>query len=172
MAATNPPASTPLQLPPAIYISVVGTVDQTMVQRIAKAMEMATAKDAGVRSIHVLFQSTGGNVGDGVFLYNYFRALPLDLHFYNLGTVASIAVVVFLGAKRRYASATATFMIHKSRAGSNLATSDNAPGLISSLTADDERTQGIFRAHLSFSEAELQKHLVGELTFTAADALR
>jgi ATP-dependent Clp protease protease subunit len=63
------------------------------------------ATQGGVTELHLLIQSSGGMVGDGISLYNFFRSLPLDLHVYNTGTVASIAAIAFLGAKRRYTSA-------------------------------------------------------------------
>src|SRR5207249_2269497 len=38
---------------------------------------------------------------------------PVELTAYNSGTVASGAVIAFLGAKKRKASASATFMLHR-----------------------------------------------------------
>jgi ATP-dependent protease ClpP protease subunit len=101
------------QLPATIYVTLAGPVDQPMVQRVFQSF--AVAVNSGVKTIHLLFHSNGGLVADGVALYNYFRNSSIDLHIYNGGTVSSIGVIAFLGAHNRYASANATFMIHKTR---------------------------------------------------------
>jgi len=70
--------------------------------------------DSDVGAIHLLFQSNGGDTNQGVVLFNYFRALPIDLHIYNAGgIVASAALTAFIGAKYRHASTHAMFVFHK-----------------------------------------------------------
>src|SRR5215217_2667776 len=54
-----------------------------------------------VAHVHMLFQSNGGTVCDGVCLYNFFRSLPISLTLYNTGSVAPVAVVAYLGAHER-----------------------------------------------------------------------
>jgi ATP-dependent Clp protease, protease subunit len=75
-------------------------------------------------------QTTGGNVQDGVCLYNYFRTLPVDLSVYNVGSISSAGVIAYLGAKNRKAATLATFMIHRSHAsfqGANVDTIQARP---------------------------------------------
>jgi ATP-dependent protease ClpP protease subunit len=67
---------------------------------------------ANVPAFHLFFQSSGGSVGDGIALYNYFKTLTLDLTIYNPGSVCSIATIAYLGAKRRKTSANAIFTVH------------------------------------------------------------
>jgi ATP-dependent Clp protease protease subunit len=62
--------------------------------------------------MHILFQTMGGNVADGVCLYNFLRTCPLEVVLYNVGTVASIGVVIYLAAKSRVTGKHATFMVH------------------------------------------------------------
>jgi ATP-dependent Clp protease protease subunit len=122
-----------------VYASLSGTVDSQMVQRIFA--NFATAINNNVQTVHLLVQSTGGYVGDGIGIYNFFRGLPLKVIAYNGGAIFSIAVIVFLGATERRASAFATFGIHKSH---NSATQGNAASLkmmADALRIDDERTE-------------------------------
>ena len=127
-----------------------------MVQRVMQTISFAVNR--GVKTAHLLFQSGGGTVGDGVLLYNFFKIVPLDFYIYNGGTVASIAVIAFLGAEHRYASAHSSFMIHRSYANSTLFTSAaaaNATRLRSIARAveiDDTRTRAILRANLNLSD--------------------
>jgi len=78
-------------LPSCVYATFAGPIDQQTLPRIFQNFAGATQR--GVRELHLLFQSTGGVVGDGISLYNYIRTLPLDLHIYNTGAVHSIAVL-------------------------------------------------------------------------------
>jgi ATP-dependent protease ClpP protease subunit len=59
------------------YAVFAGNIDQNSVNRIFNSMAGAT--NARYTKIHLLFQSTGGVVSDGVCLYNFFRTLPLPL---------------------------------------------------------------------------------------------
>ena len=99
--------------PPAkeAWAIFAGRIDNAAVARFMSNMTGATSE--GFTHLHLLFQSFGGVVGDGVCLYNFFRALPSDLTIYNSGKVESIATIAFLGAGRRVASNRATFMVHR-----------------------------------------------------------
>ena len=85
-------------------------------------------------------------MGDGIALFNYFDSYPLELHIYNTGSVASVAVTSFLGVPHRYASAHATFMIHWTRL--TLPTPGDAAthrAIAANIEADDTRTEAIIR---------------------------
>jgi len=94
-----------------VYVTLAGTIDTQLVQRAFTAISVAVNNQVG--KVHLLIQSTGGQVDDGISLYNYLRNLPFELITYNCGSVASVAVVVFLAGYVRRASATAQFAIHK-----------------------------------------------------------
>jgi ATP-dependent Clp protease, protease subunit len=163
----QPPLS---QLPQVIYASIAGPVDQAMTQRVFNTF--AIGINGGVKTVRSILRSAGGGIGDGVALYNYFRAVPIDLHFYNIGTVASIGVIAFLGAAHRCASANATFVIHKSYYNPQAPTNaDRASGMTDALKIEDARTRSILETNLTISAAQLEKHLVTELPFDAKAAL-
>lgn len=68
----------------------------------------------GAQKITILFASEGGSTDDGIALYTYLRALPVELTMHAVGMVSSIAVPIFLAApsERRFASANARFFFH------------------------------------------------------------
>ena len=82
------------------YFAFAGTIDQQALHRLFNGFGFAMGQ--GVERVHLLFQSTGGLVSDGVCLYNYFKGLPIELAIYNAGSVASVATIAFLGVERRY----------------------------------------------------------------------
>jgi len=107
------------------------------------------ATTAPVRPIvHILLQSAGGYVGDGVFMYNLFRTIPLEVTLYNAGQISSAAVIAYLGAKYRKTNSRATFMIHRSSNSPLGAGSAKLQNLAKGLALDDERTEAILREHV------------------------
>src|SRR5882672_2383880 len=109
----------PQPLPPVVYATFSGEINQDSVARIIKGV---TSVMGQVTHLHVLFNSTGGFISDGICLYNFFRALTLDLTLYNGGSVSSIAAIAFLGAHHRKTSTYGTFMIHRSHSSPQGAT--------------------------------------------------
>lgn len=88
----------------------------------------------------------GGYVADGIYLYNHIRALPLRLVAYNVGSVSSIAVAVFLAADKRYCSAHAMFMIHPTVMPSSEGMgAERLQSALDAALADDTRTESILR---------------------------
>lgn len=101
--------------------------------------------------VHLLFQTFGGTVGDGVWLYNFFRTCPLPLTIYNMGQVESIGTIAFLGAQRRIANKSASFMLHRTTRNSPDLTYHKIGWLKDSLAMDDARTEEILKAHVTIS---------------------
>jgi ATP-dependent Clp protease protease subunit len=97
------------------YFGFTGVIEPGGVGRIAGALNAAV--NSGVVEVHLAFSSNGGYVADGIYLHNHIRALPLRLAIYNMGSVGSIAVSVFLAAAERYCSQHAMFMIHPTTMG-------------------------------------------------------
>jgi ATP-dependent protease ClpP protease subunit len=78
-----------------------------------------------------------------------FRSLPISFTLYNTGSVASVAVIAYLGAHERKVSTHATFMLHRAYANPQAATADRIQSIAKNLTLDDKRTKAIIRKHLN-----------------------
>jgi ATP-dependent Clp protease, protease subunit len=144
MASTPAPASA---LSSEVYGVFCGSIDQGTVQRIFSGLTNASANN--VRHIHLLFQSNGGTVGDGVCLYNFFKSFPIPITVYNVGAVQSIAVIAYLGAKIRKTSARALFMLHRTSSPPQAALAVTLKGIAKSLTLDDQRTESILKENIT-----------------------
>jgi ATP-dependent protease ClpP protease subunit len=104
---------------------------------------------------------------------NFFRTMPIDLHVYNGGTVASVATIAFVGAKYRYASVHSTFMIHRTHSipqGPQTATKLRA--LIALLQTDDPRTEAILRAHTNIPPERWALLDSQDVLFNASEAVQ
>ncbi|HEY0307081.1 MAG TPA: ATP-dependent Clp protease proteolytic subunit [Acidobacteriaceae bacterium] len=140
-----------------------------------KLVNGLTGVSAGgtIQTIHILFQSWGGFVGDGVFMYNLLRNFPLEIIFYNAGHIASAGVTAFLGARSRKATRNSLFMIHKSsNASASGASADKLKAISDSLILEDARTEGILRTHLQLPEELWNQHAYHEVYLSGEDALK
>ena len=151
------------------YFTLSGDVNSDMVHRVFEATGAMT--EDGYDTAHVLVQSNGGYVSDGLCLYNFMANSPIDFVMYNAGAVASIAVILFLAGTRRYASETARFMIHKSHATASPGSRPDALNIIvEGLRADDARTEAILRKHVELTPEQWGIHQYGDLHLNARDA--
>ena len=138
------------QLPEDIYAIYCGGIDQANAQKAVKGL--TTAIGMKVKHVHLLFQSAGGYVGDGVFLYNLLRSIPIETTLYNVGQISSAGVIAYLGATHRKTTANATFMIHRSTNSPQFATATKLGHVSKTLVLDDERTERIVRSHVNLPD--------------------
>jgi ATP-dependent protease ClpP protease subunit len=102
-----PPAA---QLSPTVVVKFFAEVNASSAQRLMQTLD--TCVQQGVSEVLLLISSTGGDVHQGVSLYNYIRALPLTVTTHNFGSVDSIAVVIFAAGQRRLSVPQARFLLH------------------------------------------------------------
>ena len=152
------------------YFTLSGDVNSDMVRRVFNVV--ADITEEKLTTAHILIQSNGGYVSDGICLYNFLSKLPLDIITYNAGAVASIAVTLFLAGRHRHASDTARFMVHKSHATASPGSRPDALSIIvEGLRADDMRTERILRGQVNLTEEQWQVHAYSDLHLTADQAL-
>ena len=149
MSDSLPNAPTPSA---EVYAVFSDNINQASVKRIF--FNFTGAMEKQFKHVHLLFQSSGGFVGDGICLYNFFRSLPIDLTIYNAGAVQSIALIAYLGAKKRKTSLRGIFMMHRTTIGAQPATAAKLKGTAKMLTLDDTRTESILREHIKLPETE------------------
>ena len=148
----DPSEARPIQRPPDVYLAFCDFINQATVQRI---MEKVTrAANIGAPAVHLFFQSAGGSVGDGIALYNFFRALTIDLTIYNPGAVQSVATIAYLGAAKRLTSEAAVFMLHRATNQPMQPMQATALHVIAeSVALDDRRMETILRSVAKVPEA-------------------
>jgi ATP-dependent protease ClpP protease subunit len=154
----------------AAFVTFSGVIDQNSLARIFNSFSAATQKNYS--EIHLLFQSTVGQVGDGICLFNYFDKFPLRLYIYNMGMVASVAVLAFLGARYRFINAHATFAIHKPRFPAQAPT--DAIGhraLADQALLEDKRVEAIFKARTQIPAKRWKQHTLHDIVFDSQQSV-
>ena len=152
--------------PKELYGMFTGPINQAAAQRISNAMSLAI--NNGVEGIHLLFQSGAGNVGDGIYIFNLFRSLPISLTLYNAGSVASIAVIAYLGAAKRITTSNATFMVHRTPVA---ATSGKLQSADNTAILDEKRIESILQSKLKLPEDKMKLRSVANLSLSADEAV-
>lgn len=148
-----------------------GVIDQNSAQKFFKNFALVTQQKGQNKHLHLLIQSNGGTISDGIALFNLLQSAPLDVSVYNSGSVQSAAVICFLAARRRVASRHAMFMLHRPTCAPQLMTTDELASVLTSLKIDEQRLDSILRTHLDFSEAQWSDFRNKEFWFTADEAL-
>lgn len=153
-----------------IYYGFTGSIDDQSVTRIATALNGAVNSNNDV--VHLAFNSLGGYIAPGVYLYNHIRSLPLLVVTYNIASCASIAVAAFVGAGERYCSSHSTFLIHPT-AFPNLQgmTWERLKTSTDSALADDERTEAILRERTRLPDQLLNARRTRDVHIGPGDAL-
>lgn len=62
--------------------------------------------------ITLYLSSEGGDLNSGFSLYNFIRSYPLPIKIINMGTIESIAVMIYLAADERYSIENSRFLFH------------------------------------------------------------
>jgi ATP-dependent Clp protease, protease subunit len=161
----------PAQPANEVYGIFAGPIDQAAVARIGNAIAITTSNK--VTHVHMVFQTSGGTIPDGIAIYNIFRALPIPLTIYNIGTISSAGVVAYLGGRTRVVSRHGTFMIHKSTSPALGVTSERLKSMAESLAIDDDRLEAIFAAeNLTLTKKQKQVHRLSDLWLSADEAIK
>jgi len=96
-----------------IYINFFDGIDPIKVNKFIK-FTVDTIQQYNPTEIYYFISSNGGDVDSGFTLYNFLISLQskLSITMHNIGTIDSIANVIFLAGQKRYAAPSASFLYH------------------------------------------------------------
>ena len=97
------------QIPPAA-VTFVGPIYHPATKNLRNLCSQLGGN--GTPELHLFLSSTGGSLAEGFALYNFLRSLPLELTTHNIGSIESVANVVFLAADQRCAAPDTHFLLH------------------------------------------------------------
>jgi ATP-dependent protease ClpP protease subunit len=111
---SQPLAMLPPVAPPAVLDTVYISFSAEIVPKTCEALLAVLADQVNrqVRHVYLMLSTPGGNVMNGLNLYNVLRALPVRLTTHNVGNVDSIGNAIFLAGEERFACPHSTFMFH------------------------------------------------------------
>lgn len=87
-----------------------GHINTASLGNLQAVVNQALAK--GAKKLRMYMASQGGSTSAGFAMYGFLSTLPIDLSIINIGNVESMACLVFLAGKHRYALPTSRFLFH------------------------------------------------------------
>jgi ATP-dependent protease ClpP protease subunit len=110
--------------------------------------------------LYILFASPGGFVDPGINLYNFLKALPVKITMHNMGSINSIANVIFMAGEERYAVPHSSFLFHgvatqfKEKSSLTLSQLNEK---VSSLAIDQEKIAGILAENTKLTDKKIRE---------------
>src|ERR1022692_79704 len=87
--------------PGTVYISFSAEVSAHTTESLLAVL--ANCVNQRIKTVHLLLSTPGGNVMNGLNIYNIMLGLPLEVITHNVGNVDSIGNAIFLAGSKRYA---------------------------------------------------------------------
>jgi ATP-dependent Clp protease protease subunit len=143
--------------PDVVYINFFDGINEAKVKVLMAVCAEVVSKQ-NPKQLYFLISSNGGSVNAGITLYNFLRALPVEIVMHNIGSIDSIATVIFLAGEKRFAAAHSTFLFHGIQTNFAEKTSLNMSKykeLLSRLTLDEKKISGIVAERSKLTEAEV-----------------
>jgi ATP-dependent Clp protease protease subunit len=144
------------QLPPPAYVTFVGPMQYPATKNFRNILSQLAGN--GTPEIYLQFSSSGGALVEGFALFNFLRSLPVRLTIHNIGSVESIANIVFLAADQRFACPDTHFLIHGFEwtfGAQQSLVHERIKEISKSLEADEERFVGILKSRTGLKQTEL-----------------
>ena len=98
------------EAPSRVYVVFTATINAVTIQHFIQVLTDLSQKE--VAEVYLAYSTPGGNIKEGITLYNFLRGVPFNLITHNIGNVDSIGKPSFLAADTRYACLKSSFMFH------------------------------------------------------------
>jgi ATP-dependent Clp protease protease subunit len=158
-APAPPPAPPDLPIvPKTIYINYFDMITNPKIKVLMAVCSELVAKQKP-DTLYFLFSSNGGDVDSGITLFNFLKALPVEIVMHNTGSIDSIATVIFMAGTKRYASKHSTFLFHGIASQFPAAASvdrSKLQELLSGLIQGENKLAGIIAGNTKLSEEEIR----------------
>jgi ATP-dependent protease ClpP protease subunit len=147
------------------YISISAEINVTTTEQIiAVATNLVTQPQGNPAQPHPPFNrlyfmlsTPGGQVMNGINIYNVLRGLPAKIVFHNVGNVDSIGNAIFLAGDERYACPHSTFMFHGVGFDVNTGArieQKNAQEMLDGILADQKRISSVLVERTTLNEVQ------------------
>ena len=166
---TRPAIDTPAQ---EAFVSLSADINASTAETLMAVVFQQMTQ--GVKIVHLLMSTPGGDVMAGINLYNVLSGLPIHLITHNVGNVDSIGNAIFLAGKERYCCRHSTFMFHGVGFNMNGAVRLEEKLLrerLDGIESDQRRIGSIIKEHTSLDQTTVEDMFREQRTKSADEAL-
>ena len=121
--------------------------ENMIVTAFYEAVTHAQQNNYRLNHIDFFISSWGGSVDCGISIYNQLKTIPYPIHCYNIATIESIALPIFMVGEMRFSSRLSKFMTHEylwPASELNNVTIVTCKNLEERLALDQDRVKKIF----------------------------
>ena len=95
-------------------VHFLGPITQHSANCLLSIMQniLRQTQDVSQDKVTLYLSSEGGDLNSGFSLYNFLRSYPIPITIVNIGTIESIAVMIYLSADNRLAVEHSRFLLH------------------------------------------------------------
>jgi ATP-dependent protease ClpP protease subunit len=143
-----------------IYIQLCDIISEQTIKSLMNLIINEIAK--GVNHFVILLSSPGGNVFWGLTAYNFLKGVPAQIDTHNMGSIDSIAGVLFCAGQKRYSVPHGRFMMHGVGFDVPQGVRFDEKSLderMKALKMDAENIVGVIAANTGKTEDEIRKAL-------------
>ena len=129
----------------------------------------------GADEIHLLISSDGGFSTPGYGAFNALLGWPIPIFTHNVGSINSMANILFLSGSRRIASPASTFLLHGTTwtiPSAATLTREQVSEISNAIIADEDRMADVFVSRAGIEKSEIIKLIDSAATVDAAFALK
>jgi ATP-dependent Clp protease protease subunit len=143
-----------------IYVQLCDPIIEQTVKPLIDFILKEVAK--GAKHFVLLISSPGGSVFWGLTAYNFLKGVPAQINTHNIGSVDSIAGVIFCAGQKRYSVPHGRFMLHGVGFDVPQGARFDEKSLdekMKGLRMDTENIVGVIAANTGKTEDEIRKAL-------------
>jgi len=94
-----------------VYIEFFSTINTESINKLIIEIEEKISK--GKDKFFIIIESSGGSTSEGFRIFNYLEGIDAEIITYNIGSVSSMAFIMFCAGDKRYCSLYSRFTYHK-----------------------------------------------------------
>ena len=155
-----------------VYIRFFVKVDFNSIEAMTQVV-LEQLRQGAERFIF-LMSSPGGNVMAGITGYNFLKGIPAEIITHNIGSIGSIAAVLFCAGSKRFCTPHATFILHGVTLDTKAHTTFNEKTLeehVSSLRADREIMSRVITDATGRIHTQVERDILEGIVLNSEQAL-
>jgi len=94
-----------------VVIRFIAPTNEVTINNLTNVIDQKIRE--GARDFTILISSPGGLVNHGITAYNYLRSLPATVTTHNIGSVDSVALILYCAGSKRLSTPHARFIFHE-----------------------------------------------------------
>ncbi len=154
-----------------IAIRLVAEINQQSTHALMNIVE--NNLNQGFTKFKILLSSPGGSVQHGITVYNFLKGIPASVDTYNIGSIDSIAAVIYCAGSKRFSVPNGRFLIHSVTWGAKapiVLEEKQLKEIESGLKIDRENIAQIVASNCSKTQSEIEKIMLDGKMFSPQEA--